>query len=491
MILNRLILKNFGKFSEQEILLKEGINIIYGGNESGKSTVCSFIQGIFFGLRRLRGKASRTDDYTRYTPWKNPAWYEGAVHFTCGEKRFCLERNFAAGSQGTRLYCQTDGELLSVEDGDLEMLLGGVSQIVFQNTVCVGQLKSRTEEGLLLELRDYLAGCQSGGDIQLNPERAIIRLREKKKFWESKEEQLTLKRGQEEERFLDRIDYRKKEMEALREKILYLEKKKEERRELQNPSVPETGGKKIRVFLYSTAAVLAMLLLAWRGLPFFGGAGILLLGLILEFWIFRRKRYSGENSPQEENMEARMEVLREELEERRTSLSNLREAYEEFIRDYEELLSVKKELDGLTLAEKKIRELALQMKHSAGGALKERMSEILSGITCGRYQKVMMDEKFQISLYNGEKAVPLYQVSTGTVEQVYLALRMASAEILCREEELPVLLDETLAFYDDQRLLETLLWLRANRKQVILFTCTEREIQALKAGNISCHVIRL
>ena len=177
MILNKLVLKNFGRLSGKEITLKEGINIIYGDNESGKSTIHTFIQGIFFGMRRMRGKASRTDDYTHY---------EGAVTFTCAGKRFCLERNFAAGAKGTRLYCESDGELLSVEDGDLEMLLGGISEVIYRNTVSAGQLRSRTEEGLLLEIRDYLTSCQGSGDVRINPERALGILKSRRKLWETK-----------------------------------------------------------------------------------------------------------------------------------------------------------------------------------------------------------------------------------------------------------------------------------------------------------------
>ena len=47
MIIRKLQLRNFGKFQNKEILLKEGINIIYGENESGKSTIHSFLQSMF------------------------------------------------------------------------------------------------------------------------------------------------------------------------------------------------------------------------------------------------------------------------------------------------------------------------------------------------------------------------------------------------------------------------------------------------------------
>ena len=60
MIINRLILKNFGKFQGKEIELKEGINILFGENESGKSTIHVFLQSMLFGMKRGRGKASKT-----------------------------------------------------------------------------------------------------------------------------------------------------------------------------------------------------------------------------------------------------------------------------------------------------------------------------------------------------------------------------------------------------------------------------------------------
>jgi uncharacterized protein YhaN len=68
---------------------------------------------------------------------------------------------------------------------------------------------------------------------------------------------------------------------------------------------------------------------------------------------------------------------------------------------------------------------------------------------------------------------------------------MAAGELLCREEELPVILDETFAMYDDKRLCEALEWLHRNRAQVILLTCTRREIEALESLGIPFHQVDL
>ena len=50
MKITELILKNFGKFTNKQILLTDGINIIYGENESGKTTLHTFLNGMLFGM---------------------------------------------------------------------------------------------------------------------------------------------------------------------------------------------------------------------------------------------------------------------------------------------------------------------------------------------------------------------------------------------------------------------------------------------------------
>ena len=83
-----------------------------------------------------------------------------------------------------------------------------------------------------------------------------------------------------------------------------------------------------------------------------------------------------------------------------------------------------------------------------------------------------------MSLYTAGRRISIEQVSRGTIEQIYFALRMAASEILY-EEDYPVILDDTFVFYDDKRLENTLRWLKKNKKQVIIFTCQKREQEIL------------
>ena len=67
MIIKELNLKNFGKFSESVFRFSDGINVIYGANEAGKTTIYHAIGALLFGLEKQRGRAARNDAYTALT----------------------------------------------------------------------------------------------------------------------------------------------------------------------------------------------------------------------------------------------------------------------------------------------------------------------------------------------------------------------------------------------------------------------------------------
>lgn len=181
MWVKELHIKNFGKFSDKRIELSDGINLIYGENESGKSTVHTFIRSCLYGMRKMRGRASKKDDFSHYQPWDNSNYYAGNLRFVCGNKVFRLERDFTSGTGGGLLVCETDGELLSLENGDLDMLLGGVGEVAFLNTVSIGQLKNETDEGLVSELQNYIANYQESGDHAIYMDKALQALKQQKK----------------------------------------------------------------------------------------------------------------------------------------------------------------------------------------------------------------------------------------------------------------------------------------------------------------------
>lgn len=86
MKIRELYLKNFGKFSEKKIVLDDGINLFYGENESGKTTIHTFIKSMLFGMERARGRAAGHDAFSLYEPWDHPNYYAGTIKFESGGK---------------------------------------------------------------------------------------------------------------------------------------------------------------------------------------------------------------------------------------------------------------------------------------------------------------------------------------------------------------------------------------------------------------------
>lgn len=107
-----LKITDFGKFHQKNISLKEGINLIYGENEAGKSTLHGFLRGMLFGIDKPRGRASKEDIYTRFQPWENPSLYRGSLDFSVEGKNYRIIRNFDKNNKSTTfLDLETGREL--------------------------------------------------------------------------------------------------------------------------------------------------------------------------------------------------------------------------------------------------------------------------------------------------------------------------------------------------------------------------------------------
>ena len=172
-------------------------------------------------------------------------------------------------------------------------------------------------------------------------------------------------------------------------------------------------------------------------------------------------------------------------------IENLKEEAAERKSDYVQVERIRKEIQAVSIAEAKIKEAAGNLQKFTGQKLQDEISEIFAQITGGKYKRVLLTENFEIYLDTGEKRLQLYQVSYGTAEQVYLALRLACGEILCQEEDIPLVLDETFAMYDEKRLIQALKYISQRKSQVLLFSSNKREIQALEKAGIPFSLVRL
>lgn len=134
----------------------------------------------------------------------------------------------------------------------------------------------------------------------------------------------------------------------------------------------------------------------------------------------------------------------------------------------------------LTIAQETLQQARTELQRRFAPRITQRAQELLGAMTDGRYQSLTMGEDFSLRASAGQEDVQWDAIwrSDGTIDQLYLALRLAVAEELTPDA--PLVLDDALVRFDDTRMAAALNILRkmAESKQVICFTCQGREAKA-------------
>ena len=174
-------------------------------------------------------------------------------------------------------------------------------------------------------------------------------------------------------------------------------------------------------------------------------------------------------------------------------LDNLSKIEEELVYNNEQKVNLQKLNLSIMLAKQILEKSYDEMKNSVTPKFTENLSKNISKITSGKYSKVKFNEEtgLVVELENGDNVLA-EKLSVGTIDQLYLSLRLSMVDELS-EEKIPILLDEAFAFYDNSRLENILKYLNENYKnrQIIIFTCTDREKNILNKNNILFNYIEL
>lgn len=615
-----IYINGFGKFHGRNFSFGDGLNIVYGKNEAGKSTIHTFIRGMLFGIERQRGRASRNDLYTKYEPWESSGTYEGQIRLEHKEHIYRIERTFQKNKKEFKIVDETAGREVEPTKAFLDDLLCGLSETAYVNTVSIGQLKSATDEGMVSELKNYIANLNTTGNLSLNITKATAFLKSQRKEQEAQmvpeaartyTSLLSEIRNTEKEitspeyenqipaylRLRDQIkaslEARQKEKEELIQKVArgrqvlssnqfpdqdaihaYSEKVQETYDEYMEAKT--SGEKKPRKVFSVLFLITATLLLCCTGviyylgernyfsvhydvnpmllLGIFNGMAIVfyLLGLFLSLRLKRSQKDMNMNAKMLQellsrhlnNPEISSETLKAiqmrmaeftrlctavtkseaaitqkaaEIEELQKKLESCSETIEkqqksqwELEKRLEHLSACKTQAEGLKhiltendrireevasidLALETMTSLSSSIRDSFGLYLNKTASDLIAGITGGIYTSMSVDENLNVFLNTKTKLVPLEQVSSGTMDQVYLALRLAAASLVqSGAERMPFVFDDSFVLYDDDRLRTALKWLAsAYSDQVILFTCHKREAQMLTANRIPYHLVEI
>ncbi|MDF2510797.1 MAG: hypothetical protein K0S04_663, partial [Herbinix sp.] len=228
MLLRRLKLNYFGRFHEKEIELKPGINLIYGENEAGKSTIHTFIKGIFFGIERMRGRgaATKEDVYHKYLPWDYPGAYNGSLEIGTEDGEYQLNRSFHANDKSFSIIDLTTGREVKLEEGSICDLIPGLTEATYKNTISIEQLKASTDTVLAGQVQNYIANLSLAKSQEVDVQKAVWLLAEQRKLHDTSQTLEEMKRigsfvdeGLKNEERLDQLSFQLKELQAREDKI--------------------------------------------------------------------------------------------------------------------------------------------------------------------------------------------------------------------------------------------------------------------------------
>ena len=613
-----LYISGFGKFHDTAISFEDGLNVIYGKNEAGKSTIHTFIRGMLFGIERQRGRAARNDTYSKYEPWENSGTYEGQLRLESDGTIYRIERSFQKNKKEFTVINETTGREEADGRAVLQEILGGMSETMYNNTISISQLKSATDEGMVSELKNYIANMNTSGNMALNITKATAYLKNQRKQLEAQlspeasvnytsllSEIRALERElaspkyenqlQEYARLRDSVrnelEHQKLEKEDLADRLQKSRRVLDEFsftdetsieacrtqaktlfRDYQNAQVA-SANRVVRFFqpLFFVAAAICAICAAYCGylalfpLPSpwpgaapaaftFGGAALILLilGICITRYRSRRRRETEESADalskilerhlgKPEISDASMKLLSQrldrfitlcqavansehslakhseqisalmakqndcslvieeqqhiqwELEKKLEHLSACKDQAAALRHILDENDRIHQEISSVDLALDTLKELSTTIRDSFGLYLNKAASDLIAGITGGIYSSISIDENLNAFLNTRRKLIPIEQVSSGTADQIYLALRLAAARFIQGgTDRLPLIFDDSFVLYDDDRLRTVLKWLsNAYSGQILVFTCHEREMRVLKEEGVAVHEVRL
>lgn len=611
MRLLELHIDGFGKFHDRTISFNGGINIIYGKNEAGKSTLHTFIRGMLFGIERGRGRAAKNDLYTKYEPWENSGTYEGWLRLEKDGTIYRIERRFRKENKSLKIINETKGLEEEATPAFVSSLLDGLTETMYNNTISIGQLKSATEDGMVTELKNYIANMNTTGNISLNITKATAFLRNQKRSLEaglipeaSREFTSLLAEirnveaeiaGPEYENQLAAYQNMRTQVKGLIDNTQTQKKDLDEKLANGKKVLSDNGftdrasvdamssdaerlyseyntlngecNKKSRKVLSGLTAVLGVAGLGAAAtlgyfnltayLPVCGAAATAaVIFFIISLFILQKDkeyhrlfdntsselgallaRHLGDSAVSEDAMNAfrarmgefsklcdmvtqseaeirkfledlsnlqtkqagcsemieKQQRTQWELEKKLEHLSNCKNKAKALKRTLAENDRIHDEIVAIDLAQETMADLSSSIRDSFGLYLNKEASQYITGITGGIYDSMSIDENLNVFLNTKTKLVPLENVSSGTMDQVYLALRLAAAKLLQGSGSgFPLIFDDSFTQYDDERLKTALEWLAsAYGGQIIIFTCHRREAQMLRARQVEFQLIEM
>lgn len=613
MIIKRIYINGFGKLRDLSLELSDGINIITGPNEAGKSTIHLFIRSMLYGAGiHRRGKERPV--WERMRPWHDGEKYGGSIDIEKDGKIWRIERDFNKAADDLKIRDVKGGNYLEESENDSFMtaLTDGLSETAYANTVSAGQLQTASGRDMAAEIRRYAANVSSTLDPGLSAEGALSFLETKRR---KEREQIDENALKEYNRVLTRI---KAAEEALKDpkknnRIREIKKYSLEAEGMAEDTALRLGNKELIISNYRTelnksglrdmedvdklrqkaeglyedyrnknrvlpvyistaflGVITGILGILSVRTDLFGinrllgdnnyiqiviASAALIYGIcaFIKSFGFKHKRdearkelnellsdHIGDKKkerPDESSMKAfsdRIKYYRENaarlseakmqrdgLVSELQKLSDEQNEYSLRLREQEkikaavdeslrELISLKAkgeelkkkinanerhrdEIEAIDMACDTITQLSEKIREAAGTYVNREAGIMIKGFTEGRYDSISAGTDFDIRINSADGMIDVSELSQGTADQVYMALRIAAIRFIAgAEDKIPLFLDDSFSQYDDNRLITALKFLAESFKgQMVIFTCQSREEAALSSADIEHRSIRL
>ena len=604
-------INNYGKIENSEVFLQNGINLIKGYNEAGKSTILSFLNSMLYGIDKT--KKGNISEYDKYLPWLSTN-FSGSMNYRLDNgNNYYVFRDF---KKKTPIILDRNRNDITANFKQSKKGIDfleeqiGVDKKTFQNTSISYQKLVVLDDKNKAEMSGKLANLISTGEENYsyddiikrlnnkqleevgtsrtkkrpinNLEERILKLEQERREVlniKDKKERMTEEREETQKKFAT-VGYIKQMITEIKENFLKketekkiyteiynrIEKKKEEIEEKKKERIDVITKEKVfdRIkwiyliltliaipvayyYIYSLIAYVLLLIFIYiiaknnsdkrmadleeKNRAVEKELNILRKDVIQDERVIQKEKKEFEE--RFENVKKEMfqkyknfvnreyleRILKKDIEGVFKEASEIEKEYEntmyrlsqinaernvvestsgklaEIVEELEELKQEREKLlnynDTIEIAKEILKESYDELKNNVGPEFDKKLSYIVKKITNGKYDDVYIDINHNIKMKteHGEY-VNLERFSTGTIEQVNLALRLAYIDTISKES-LPIILDEAFAFYDDERLANIMRFLSQEyiNRQVIIFTCSNREKKIIDEENIPANVV--
>ena len=582
MKINKIQINGFGNIANKTMDFSDGINIIRGNNESGKSTTVHFIKSMFYGINKNKS-GNAFSEVERFKPWKDND-FSGKIEYIHDGKKYLAYRDF--NRNNSKVFDEEGNEITALfnKDKSRGIELGfthlGVDEETFFNSVFITQGNSVVENDERKNVLQKITNIIQSGDESVSYDKAkqklhkilldevgterthnkpinvvtreidtVERMKEslitnkdkKEKIIEKqkliaekienleKEHENVKKVYEVKERYSKLVNEREKEYEI---SMKLFEKEKEEKVEVQKKT------KYSLIILITAVLAIISVILIYSNLQIFA---FIPAGAIIVSTLLINKFFSMDvslNEPQnldviKENLKRKekkeLELLNKsgisekltekrlqdvknliseieknknelKLEEHKLVIENdainehmgrLNDVEEQLSDLYEKEENIRKLEFSINLAKDKLDEAYEELKADIVPHIEQSIKNNIAETTNGNYLNVIYNDRLGLLVENtvGE-TITIDKLSMGTIDQMYLGFRFAIAEKI---DNAPIFLDETFAYYDDERLENILNVLEEKSKttQIFIMTCSDREKRILEKLKIKYNEIEM